>query len=177
MYPATMEMRAIGNQRSVAALVRSLPGQGLIRLFRVPLLEYALVKSLSKVLFRIGEQVAAHNVGWVEMLATIGALDDSELDPNLVLRDRLESSKSVLLDLRTDLIKLRSDVLKHTKNETVREEFVRAIALTAEGLESINALQWAIAEHDADLAQRHEGFVATSAEEVSALLDRLSAGA
>ena len=89
MYPATMEMRAIGNQRSVAALVRSLPGQGLIRLFRVPLLEYALVKSLSKVLFRIGEQVAAHNVGWVEMLATIGALDDSELDPNLVLRDRL----------------------------------------------------------------------------------------
>ena len=121
--------------------------------------------------------MAAHNVGWVEMLATIGALDDSELDPNLVLRDRLESSKSVLLDLRTDLIKLRSDVLKHTKNETVREEFVRAITLTAEGLESINALQWAIAEHDADLAQRHEGFVATSAEEVSALLDRLSAGA
>ena len=48
-----------------------------------------------------------------------------------------------------------------------------ALPETGEAFELANRFQWALAEHDADYAARHDGFVASSAAELDAMLERL----
>lgn len=107
--------------------------------------------------------------------------NDSFIDPNFRIRDTLESLKQSVQELRKDRAtgdpvcgfyeQLGSGAPPNL--QIAQATFFRVLA---ESYEAANQLQWAIAEHDADLAKIQEGFEASSREEVEAMFARIIAG-
>jgi hypothetical protein len=173
MFTATMETTAEGLHASTLSMSRSLAQwfrwSGFISAL---FLDQALIKHIRTV----GQKVAAGNVNLIDLAISITKVT-GEIDPELTVRDSLQASKDDIREMRSMVIGMLND--KRSANVPVRvnSELQRLADLFAESLVLTNALQWALAEHDADYAKRHDGFAADSAQGVADLLDRISAGA
>lgn len=104
--------------------------------------------------------------------------DEQLIDPELEQRDALEQLKCAILKHRGELQKTYREldpdggaIPKLTK------EISSVVALMGEIYEVANELQWAIAEHDASYSERAEGFLASSPDELAAMLDRIAPAA
>jgi hypothetical protein len=114
----------------------------------------------------------------VSALAIQRSTEEEIVDPDLKLRDNLQTMK--------DKIRKNRDSLRSTFSElnflgAEMPEFYRSIttvvSLMGELYELATELQWAIAEHDASYSRRLTGFVAADKGELEAMLQRISAGA
>jgi hypothetical protein len=100
--------------------------------------------------------------------------DPCMMDEDLVIRDMLEDIKkslSVAVKSFEDIQKKankKSDLFRcfFTLNNVLKETYTAA-----------TQLQWAIAEHDADISTHLEGFTASSAKEAEDILNKIFAAA
>lgn len=104
--------------------------------------------------------------------------DPDLIDGDMEQRDALERMKKVIVEqragLQTSFLAIDPDGVAMPK---LHKELTSVIELLGEFYEIANELQWAMAEHDANVSARREGFVASTADELDAVLGRISAGA
>lgn len=100
------------------------------------------------------------------------------IDPELAMRDNIESLKNILHTNRKEALKVILSLEKcGDLTAKMCREFKTIAALAAELHDEANQLQWAVAEHDASCNRRAEGFVATNQSEIDAMLARIITGA
>ncbi|WP_143275945.1 hypothetical protein [Burkholderia cenocepacia] len=159
--------------QSVAASLSERSGT-LSRVFwlaiRLPLMQKQLLRKSRG----LNQKIAQSNLRLIEVAGAIKFDGEKQVDPDLHIRDTLESIKHNALDFREFLLSRNLDGLlaRGKTGVLLVREIKQTIALTCESVELANKVQWQIAEHDADIAVRHDGFVASSADELAALLDR-----
>jgi hypothetical protein len=177
MYSVTMETTARGVETSVAHLVKDSAGFFWAGRIAIPFLAKRLTGRVKNLNIRLAES----NVRLLEMSRSAPFDGDEVIDASLQLRDHLETIKTDALQFRSTLMSHRLRLQKASAHSsfkarlvgTILEEVGTSVALCSEMFEIANKLQWDVAEHDADRAVRYEGFVASSAGDVMAILNRL----
>lgn len=103
---------------------------------------------------------------------------DEQIDPEGSLVILLEQAQDSLKGLDEILIHKRQrgrDDPRLTEDDGIEAAYCDAIAACAELRNAVDALRWALLEHDASAAEHLEGFVADTPEGVAAMLDRIPA--
>ena len=100
--------------------------------------------------------------------------DEPIIDEDFQLRDSIDRLKTVLSSFREDCKNFEKEL-------EISPSLVNGLRIaqkvSQELFASATALQWAIAEHDADLSGRREGFTANSAREAEDILNKILAAA
>ncbi|WP_321876607.1 hypothetical protein [Paraburkholderia bannensis] len=165
-----METATRGVEASVSHLLK---GSGLLFwMYRIklPILRSQVLGHIR----RTNSSIAKQNLALIELGNALKLDGEGLVDPDLRIRDLLESIKVRALEFRQGVMTRKgSNLAKDKKSGHILSGMDRSIALTTETFELANSLQWQIAEHDADVAPRHEGFLASSADELANMLDRL----
>lgn len=105
-------------------------------------------------------------------LATLcdrNADDPTLFDPEGVIGDQLLSIRDKALRQH----ELADRLAAGSKHRSLQEAAVEFSRVCCELASAASALYWDIGEHDASYAPRSEGFVASTLEEVDAMLDRI----
>lgn len=171
MLSATMETKAIGLETSVVSLARLFWRGRILANLPIPFMARYVISKIELV----NQRAAEINLQLADMDAHFAKIQDEIIDPDLVLRDQFQVVKQDLFALRKEILDTLL-IVERTKQNALIRVMKRSVALTSEACELVNAIQWRIAEHDADLATRHEGYVAHSKDEVFSVLDRIAAG-
>lgn len=101
--------------------------------------------------------------------------EDADLiDPDLVMRDKLEEMKVLSISAQKSYNDFPE---KFKSNSIIGEAMAIAFQVSVEICLAASELQWAIAEHDADVSARLEGFSASSKQQAEDILDRIFSAA
>ncbi|RDU96964.1 hypothetical protein [Trinickia dinghuensis] len=174
MYAVTIETTARGVEASLSDLIRESGGVFWSNKFAVPWMARRVIARAR----RLNEQLANSNVRLMEVCRAIPFATERVIDPDFELRDSLEAIKADALALRDRLLQSKAHMQPEHKglrgrfDKALLSEVERSVALCCEGFELANKIQWEIAEHDADHTVRHEGFVASTADEVMKMLSQ-----
>lgn len=104
--------------------------------------------------------------------------EEALVDASMGLRDRLGELKNGATSERASLIKVFGADAENLRGyPAFQKEILTLINLAQEVRTSASSLQWALAEHDADYAARESDCVASSADELDALLTRIYSAA
>lgn len=159
---------------------KSVEQMGARRLQHIPklfrwLVESVLARRLEKQVFVLAE---ACNKLRIVML-DFQRRDDADLiDPDLFIRNSLESAKKDLLAQRLDMHEsFKKSGFGQSSVPRFYAAYYTIIKLLSELYEISNEVQWAIAEHDASLSVQHEGFAASNAAELEAMLNQIASTA
>jgi len=170
MFAVTMETATEGVEASLSGLVHKSAHRFWIVGIKIPFIARSLLRDSRS----LNQDLAASNIRLLEILRTIPLEMDQPLDAEMHMRDRLERIKQSSLQFRDRFqAMIRSKMSDTALNRRLKEEWAKSEALCCEAFELANRFQWALAEHDADYAARHDGFVASSAAELDAMLERL----
>ncbi|KVE63967.1 hypothetical protein WI96_15995 [Burkholderia vietnamiensis] len=175
MYSVTMQTTARGVEASLSDLVSKLGGVYWRSAIMLPWMARRVIVNARK----FNDSLASSNTRLMDLRRAVPFVDEKVIDPDFQLRDKLESIKSDVLNIRRRLVHIQGMLSPNDKfrlrarfDEAVGAEVARSIALCCEAFEIANGLQWDVAEHDADNSVRHEDFVASSADEVMQMLSR-----
>lgn len=172
MFAVTMETATQGVEASLAEVLSNSSQLFWFSKIKLPLIERRLLKRMRG----FNQSIASCNLKLIGLRGAV-KFDGAELiDPDLHMRDLLQSIKDDAIRYRAGYqarIHSRARGWSSKLSKAIADEMQRTIALCCETHELANRMQWEVAEHDADFAARHEGFVATTADEVMALLNRL----
>ena len=109
---------------------------------------------------------------------TIQTIEQSQgegiLDEDFEIRESLERLKAAMIDFRQHCVTFETEISLSPQSI---HAFAKAKRVSQELYASATALQWAIAEHDADLGGRVEGYTASSAKEAEDILNKILAAA
>lgn len=104
--------------------------------------------------------------------------DHEPIDPEMILRGKIEDLKQVLHADRVQIFKTATEMARFGEAvEKIHLELKTILELIGEQYDEANQLQWAIAEHDASYAKRLNDYTAHSKEESDRLLDKIIASA
>jgi hypothetical protein len=108
---------------------------------------------------------------------TVASISEHKLiDEDGKIRSEFDVIKAEFLDIRNQLQEILGMGLAK-KTPQIAMLVRQTIAILSDGYEQVSAVQWDIAEHDANIAKYHEGFIATSIEDSNTILDRIAAAA
>ena len=113
------------------------------------------------------------------MTLEIGQSTKEEIiDPDFKFRATLQELKNETREFQAVALSLKSSWTTIGGSESKMAKNMKlSCALMSEVFEEATTLQWAIAEHDADFSTRHEGFGATTQDELTAVFAKLNARA
>lgn len=103
---------------------------------------------------------------------------DEQIDPEGSLVSLLEEAQDSLKSLYEMLVQKRQhgrDDPRLTEEDGIEAAYSEAIAACLDLRNSVDAMRWAVMEHDASTAEHLDGFVADTPEGVAAMLDRIPA--
>ena len=97
------------------------------------------------------------------------------IDPDGVMAEHCADMLGKIKSMHRGVLEMKA-LAEGIKDGKMAAAAGQLAAVYAEYHEAIAGLAWAVAEHDATYAPRLTGFVANSAEEVGAMLDRIAFG-
>lgn len=108
--------------------------------------------------------------------SSVRRADSAELiDPTLEKHDALERLKEVLRQQKSAMQDSYQDIDSSGAGmDKLRAAIVSVFELTDRFYKAAMTLQWAIGEHDASYSAHEDGFVASSVDELNAMLNRIS---
>jgi hypothetical protein len=131
----------------------------------------------ARVLRRIGQELSTMVLSVAELSIMVQAHLDSDaaLDADGLLLASLQRQRDGALQIQQGSLSVVTMAMRTHHPATLKA--AREVSKVAcELAEALGELYWGIGEHDASFAPRREGFVASTPEEVNAVLDRIMAG-
>lgn len=129
---------------------------------------------------RLASRLSRDVLSVEELARMVGAVPDETpemIDPEFRLAASFEAMLASTRDLHRAVLSLAHLVEGWSGATRLHEAALQFAAVCGEYYTATNRLAWAIGEHDASRAQRLDGYVATTPEEVAALLERIAAEA
>ena len=171
MLTTTLTLRLSRSEESLRSAARYLAFPGWI--LRAGITAALIRHKLRRLAMEASDEV----LRLVDMARTIDEQGPDLIDPDGTLAehcaDMLEKVKSLHRGMLEIEMKTRAEGIQGGRIAAAAGQLA---AVYAEYHEAIAGFAWAVAEHDATYAPRLTGFVAHSAEEVGAMLDRITFG-